>query len=1142
MPNTDIVCKLTHNIVFTNVFRVNVTGLTILLYNYEHDRESALFVDSSTDITISKMIFLGSGDETMPLARAIESTHSNITIMDSQFKRNTGYEGGAVHASYQSNLTLVRNIFTGNRAISSGGAISINDLYPSMTSSIIMINTTFINNAAIDGGAVYCGSCVLALQGNNTFMNNYCQAKPNEDSSEGGAIYILSGNLDITDRAYFSHNQAQHGGAIYILTGNLDITDRAYFSHNRAQQGGAIYILVSRVQATTEILSFKNNSEGALAIYRSRNIILGNVLLNSNIDHLRSPVYMASSIAVFTGNTTILNNTGRLGGAIQMVDESSVIIEGYTVIDSNSATAGGAIYAVTGKITLHINVRVRFINNRADEDGGALYASGTNITFDIGSTVEFKFNSARSGGAMYLRDKTTLSLGWKNTLVISKNNATDYGGGIYHEDSATPTQCTISDDATESNRDLLPYCFLTIDYAPNLKFFISNSSYNTVGKDGSALYGGLLDKCRLIASNVLAQFPYDFLVQKNIPMENNVSAVSSKPYKLCFCDNDMNFDCTGMRKRVVHRGQNTNVSLIALGQGNTSVSTFVRAVVSNTAKLDLQQNFQFLPQSCSNFTYTVYSTSEHEELVLYSDGPCHETGLASAVIHVTLKPCPDAFSLHNEQCGCEERLLGLANCTVGEEPYITIDGSTLWINGTYTENGSYQGLILFDSCPKQNCKTEAVRVSLDDPDVQCALNHSGVLCGACAANHSLMLGSSRCKKCSNAYLALLILFVLIGIALTVFLIFIRLTVATGMINSVILYANIVQVNRKLFFPANQVNILTVFIAWMNLDLGFETCFFHGLDEYIQTWLQLTFPLYVWILIAVIILISRYSITMTKLTGSNPIAVLATLLLMSYTKTLKIIVDVYSSVDLDYPNGRKVTVWLKDANVPYLRSKHLLLTVVSTLILVLIFLPYTLLLLLGYKIYRFSGRKYFRWLRRLKPLLESYYAPYKVHTRYWTGFLLLVRCALYIVFSFNTLGGERKSLLAIIIAFTGIIIVAWLSVKIYKKFIVNIIEASTYLNLIILSAATLADVNTPALVYTLVGVMFATMVGIVIYHFHICYTAKSALWQKIEAKVTLCLQKKPKEAAVNDPIVNTGASSTKIVTKTHIELREPILEN
>ena len=87
---------------------------------------------------------------------------------------------------------------------------------------------------------------------------------------------------------------------------------------------------------------------------------------------------------------------------------------------------------------------------------------------------------------------------------------------------------------------------------------------------------------------------------------------------------------------------------------------------------------------------------------------------------------------------------------------------------------------------------------------------------------------------------------------------------------------------------------------MNLDFGFQTCFFDGLDAYTQTWLQFVFPLYVWLLIGAIIFISRYSITVSKLIGHNPIAVLATLILMSYMKILKIIVEVYLFVELEYP--------------------------------------------------------------------------------------------------------------------------------------------------------------------------------------------------------------------------------------------------
>ena len=142
--------------------------------------------------------------------------------------------------------------------------------------------------------------------------------------------------------------------------------------------------------------------------------------------------------------------------------------------------------------------------------------------------------------------------------------------------------------------------------------------------------------------------------------------------------------------------------------------------------------------------------------------------------------------------------------------------------------------------------------------------------------------------------------------------------------------NIVQANKTEFFP-DTINVLTVFIAWMNLDLGIPTCFYDGMDAYAQTWLQFAFPLYVWFLITLIIITSRYSTLVTKLIGSNPIAVLATLLLMSYTKILKNIIEIYSSVEMEYPHI-KVTVWFKDATVPYLQSCHLVLAVLSSILL------------------------------------------------------------------------------------------------------------------------------------------------------------------------------------------------------------------
>ena len=462
------------------------------------------------------------------------------------------------------------------------------------------------------------------------------------------------------------------------------------------------------------------------------------------------------------------------------------------------------------------------------------------------------------------------------------------------------------------------------------------------------------------------------------------------------------------------------------------------------------------------------------------------------------------------------------------------------MSAVYTPNGSYDGLILYESCPAEYCKTQTVALTLGSLDAQCDLNRSGVLCGQCAGNHSLMLGGSRCDICSNASLALLLAFVTAGLALVAFLTFLKLTVTTGMLNSLILYANIIQVNRRLFLPLNQVNILTVIIAWLNLDLGIETCFYDGLTAYAQTWLQFVFPVYLWVLITSIILTARHSVLLSRVIGSDPIAVLATLLLMSYTKILRIIIEVYSFVDLDYPRGKKVRVWLKDGNIPHLGSQHLFLTVVTSLVLVVFFLPYTLLLLLGHRLYRFTGWKHFHWFNKIKPLLESYYAPYKPRMRYWTGFLLLVRCALYIVFSLNSLGGARKSLLAIILTFTALGILG--SGRIYKNAVINVVEMAVYFNLVVLSTATVTQYNWPALVYSLVGLVLGTMACAIVYQFHFLYITKTTLWLRLMAKLSPYFQRFNSPPQAPPPLPNPSHDPHKIVSKSVIELREPLLES
>ena len=154
----------------------------------------------------------------------------------------------------------------------------------------------------------------------------------------------------------------------------------------------------------------------------------------------------------------------------------------------------------------------------------------------------------------------------------------------------------------------------------------------------------------------------------------------------------------------------------------------------------------------------------------------------------------------------------------------------------------------------------------------------------------MVFGNSQCKHYSNSFIALIILFIFAGFALVLVLIYCNLTVADGTLNGLIFYANIIRIHYTIFFPSRHINIVTVIIAWLNLDLGIELCFYDGFDTYTRTWLQFLFPVYVWIIIIIIIVASWYSTTVAKIFSSNSVPVLAMLLLMSYTKLQRVILE------------------------------------------------------------------------------------------------------------------------------------------------------------------------------------------------------------------------------------------------------------
>jgi hypothetical protein len=633
------------------------------------------------------------------------------------------------------------------------------------------------------------------------------------------------------------------------------------------------------------------------------------------------------------------------------------------------------------------------------------------------------------------------------------------------------------------------------------------------------LYGGNLDNCRFYTgggvsdscgNRIGGNYSRDPIaiieqISESVSIDNVTSNISSDPLQVYFCENGiLDLNCSNHKEIDIIRGKEFTLMALIVGQNYGIVPSSVRTSLNTDIEISAAQRIQATGKECTAIRYRLSSVKNTTHLVLFPDGPCRDVGISRRIVTINFLPCPDGFILDGSKCVCEERLQKYTNSCNVDDNSIMRASNTFWI-GTVYENGTFGGLILHSGCPFDYCVDSPVSIHLHNLNSQCNHNHSGILCGSCVNGYSITFGNLHCLPCSNIYLALILPFAFAGIVLVAVLLLLNLSVASGTINGLIFYANVVQVNRSTFFPPGDTNILTIFIAWLNLDLGIETCFFDGMNTYIYTWLQFIFPLYVWFLIGLMIVLSRFSTQIARALGKNPVATLATLFLLSYSKILRTIIAALSFTTLEYPGNIHRAVWLYDGNVPYFQSaSHIVMGTVAIVVLLLLFLPYTLLLLVGHWLQAYSDRWMFSWLNKIMPFMDAYHAPYKKESRYWTGLLLLVRCALFLTFAFNTLGNVSCNLLAIVSVTAGLMVLAWLRLRVYKSILNNYLEGAFLLNLCILATGTyhVKEIggNQAALAYTSVGMAFILLICILLYHMYLrvrLYT--TLLWNKIYSK-------------------------------------------
>ena len=1155
--------------VFTSLFLQHVRNIILWDITVEHSTGFGLLVlDSTEGVTVDKCtfrynhvttynlngteVFFPGGNvyiEVTDISTNIYSvtkSKSNLIISISVF----------AHGSVKRKITLFPNvhcIYTRLQLCNSQSAGLSLDL--DMSGNITISNCTFTNNTAPYGANMLVTMTGPAIM--NVSNSIFSEGK---SSHSGSGVYI-----DYTDRDTFStiilfsnsvfkSNTARHfGGGLFIKAGwsyyrgiSLLTIEKCTFIKNAATLGGAIY---------TDIDSADLNYPSAFTVTRSQfkanqaSKYGGAILSTYNKQRKQITYQYKIQHSIFVGNIA------EWGSALSLyyLQESRkewhpIEIANCTFIKHTAHKSGSGSVIHLAEVESIFVTTTRIANNMCR----GIHANMSSI--EVGRNVWITNNTAEQGAGIFfdcyppsllLAVMSYMLLNMNSSLYIQDNHAERYGGGIMFESGCND----------------LEICFFQVP--KHFNRMAVQMSGNTADTAGTSIYGGSLENCFMKANRdplKSSLFWSTFNIAERIL---GPSVVASQPYKVCICNQIFTTDhsCSFEYSIEVYPGQTFRVPAVGVGQYNYSSHSVIRATVVNgyNAQLGEQQVTQDVNLLCKSLTYSLQTLEKSVIIRLVIETPfSSETTLPElqpTTLTVTILDCPLGFQLYKDTQTCD-CLPHLANrgvtCNILDQ---TVHRSrTMWI-------GNFEGdIVVHHNCPFDYCDQNVTDFSLDKQEGQCELNRTGILCGACQSGYSLVLGTSKCKKCSNVYLLLLLPILLSGFGLVVLLLKCNLTVSTGTINGLIFYANIIQVNNKVFFPPGSISvpgyILSIFIAWLNLDLGIEVCFTESLSTFARTWLQFLFPIYIWLIVGLLILMCKYSTTVSRLTGSNTVQVLATLFLLSYAKLLRTTLNAFSPITITDRNNTEHLRWLLDGNYGFLHWPHLALFLSGLLTLVTHLIPFTVLVLLGPTLQAHTDYRVLGWVTRFKPFLDAYQGPYKTKYRYWTGLMLLVRVFLFAVFAGNALGDPNVNLLTISLT-TLVLLIAWVKIgRAYRMSPLNGLELFYLVNIGITATATLylratSDTNTQQQVLSLIMVGSALIVFIstLIYH---CYSelTKTNRGKKLKRNAQAIWSSR-QHRANNEEIIGQDEEESqpqvkaRSPTRTVVcleELKEPLLED
>ena len=706
---------------------------------------------------------------------------------------------------------------------------------------------------------------------------------------------------------------------------------------------------------------------------------------------------------------------------VDLVNVSAVdnaLIPGSTVEYVTSDFITGVFHSETCHLKFDCNTQCIFLNNQPT----AIYGRSAYVT--ISGKAIFVNNTALYGGGLRLLD-TVAFIHQDSELYFGNNRATISGGAIdvYFPNAIVQSRPVCPIQFIGNSNDTI-FSLKNIDQIHVNITFEENTALSSSGVVLESIYANVFYVCNwyshtLTQINLGISVPFINGTRQSvyrtilhfIPASTANKHLSIKAYLPCPCNNNNSFDAescfttdsnyTMQLETPVIMGRSFTISLVALDVvGSVGYSSYLNSEVFSLNTTDnilqlpkdqLSRSFSIVNKTCTPIDFTIYalqstiSETGHGLLQLSISQNFYLS------LHFSFHGCPIGFNLQN--------VSGLYACICSEffsKSPIKEDFECNSESGQIRRTDIRSWLSVIDDrieykkvCLPEYCNNIISEFSTTDNDALCNPDRTGRGCGACVNGFGKVFGSRYCQKCSNIWLLTIILYGILGVILVLIIHMLRLTVTMGTINGLIFFCNIMSINESLFFNTLKFSFVRLFISLINLDLGFEMCFYEGMSELVKTGVQFIFPLYLWLLMFIIIMIGKRYIRSKKSTHSA-VPVLATLIFLSYSKLLRTAISVfsfvtvhYSTKESDFSSLKLLVAWQPDLTIKYLQDGHVVLFLIALVFTAFFILPLAFALTFPKIVLRSKKMSYFF------PLLDCFYAPYKNRYRNWFGVRIMV---------------------------------------------------------------------------------------------------------------------------------------------------------